>query len=380
MGILPSFLSWGHIKTLFDFQQGEDVPNIKKSQMSTHFGEIQNLFRPVHITINARSESDIDLTWINERVLALSLSSVPQPQELIEPKPKPYETKTSPSSAIERQRSGPGVSPVVSWQPSGKTSQNTQSVGINPESAMAAERARWEQEQAEMEKEMEARRKQSEMARRQRAAEAKSLISHRKNNPKAMFESLASQASSESNVKPSFTHGKSTARKLRDMTETTEVTSENSSGFVSPDRITTDDDKSRQSESLPVNTLEEQKDAFVTAEVDECNDFGVTHTNGYSNGHSNGHVNGIENGHTNGHRNGHTVGDNDVYKNGHAETEEAEHHNGNENYYEKEVKKEIAVENICSGEIISNGSVQKSETGTIIHFSYSVFLFSSCSC
>ena len=59
----------------FIFKQGEGAPAIRKGTCANHLSAIQKFFKGIHITINARTEDDVEEESILEKVAKASGSA-----------------------------------------------------------------------------------------------------------------------------------------------------------------------------------------------------------------------------------------------------------------------------------------------------------------
>lgn len=49
-------------------QQGESAPAIRKGTCANHLGAIEKFFKGIHVTVNARTEDEVDEDFILEKV------------------------------------------------------------------------------------------------------------------------------------------------------------------------------------------------------------------------------------------------------------------------------------------------------------------------
>ena len=66
--ILFILLFVGVEESLFFTQQGESTPGIRKGTCTNHLGAIQKFFKGIHITVNARTEDEVDEEAIIDKV------------------------------------------------------------------------------------------------------------------------------------------------------------------------------------------------------------------------------------------------------------------------------------------------------------------------
>ncbi len=56
-------------------QQGESAPAIRKGTCANHLGSIERFFKGIHVTINARTEDEVDEDYILDKVAKASGSA-----------------------------------------------------------------------------------------------------------------------------------------------------------------------------------------------------------------------------------------------------------------------------------------------------------------
>lgn len=56
------------LSKLLIFKQGESAPGIRKGTCTNHLGAIQKYFKGIHITVNARTEDEVDEESITDKV------------------------------------------------------------------------------------------------------------------------------------------------------------------------------------------------------------------------------------------------------------------------------------------------------------------------
>ncbi|XP_013391294.1 drebrin-like protein B isoform X2 [Lingula anatina] len=186
--------------------QGEGVPEIKKGAAARHINDIHNLFRGAHVTINARTEDDIDEETIKDKVAKSSGANYSFHKEIAKPMAEPERV----SSVYKRTKPAEEIKVNVRdqfWEKQEKEEQQRiaeeKRKSANERKNIEMERkAREEHDQSELEKDYEDRRKRASSLRHERAAEAASLVAQRENDPRAKFEQHTSQYAAEKKMPP----------------------------------------------------------------------------------------------------------------------------------------------------------------------------------
>ncbi|KAK2166215.1 hypothetical protein NP493_1329g00028 [Ridgeia piscesae] len=210
--------------------QGEGVPELKKGKYAHHASDVAFLLRGAHVTINARSEDDVDEDAIKDQVSKASGSNYsihkekPKPQPPIKPVGSVYErtvvqnigkrrddfwskTKAEETQRVaadkqrrekERQEADRERKEREAMETKRREENESERVRRIRSQREAEERAStkntanqkqgWEETQREAMAMEEERRKRAETARKQATADAQSVISQRRIDPKAAFE------------------------------------------------------------------------------------------------------------------------------------------------------------------------------------------------
>nr|CAH0105272.1 unnamed protein product [Daphnia galeata] len=231
--------------------QGESAPGIRKGTCTNHLGAIQKLFKGIHITVNARTEDEVDEEAIIDKV-AKSTGSIynfsrldsredeptgpvgtiykrvnptqeidakardsfwaqeeeeEKKRQLEEQRRKEEESKRREEELKKREMEGSRAREnqvLARMRSISELRQAEEKANISSEEI---EKAKWAKQKQDDDKDDEERRMRSEILRRQRNNEAQSLIKQRSIDAKAIFEQNTSagqlsisRRSSSSNV------------------------------------------------------------------------------------------------------------------------------------------------------------------------------------
>ncbi|ELT87073.1 hypothetical protein CAPTEDRAFT_173451 [Capitella teleta] len=219
-------------KYVFVNWQGEGVPEMKKGSCANHVRDVAALLRGAHVTINARSEEDLDEDDVMDKVSKASGSnySVHKEKAVAVPEPSPVlqgsvykrirpqaeiqaekrdafwektELEERQRISIDRQRS------VEDRKKAEKELKEREARDAQERERKESERlkhirqvkdaenkanitkqddgASWEKQQEEAMRDEQERQRASERMRQERAKEAQSLVAGRKNDPRSMF-------------------------------------------------------------------------------------------------------------------------------------------------------------------------------------------------
>lgn len=217
--------------------QGEGAPESMKFKCTNHIRDIQSLFKAIHITVNARTEDDLDIEDIRKKVAKSSGANYSFHQEAAKPEPAPtpvssvyqktyakkdisvkkrdeFWAKTEEEERLRLQREKENVlvekrrlederKAREAEETAKREKMISERMKVINKQKIAERRANstdkekekelWALMQAESKQDEEERRNRSESLRKERAAEAASLASNRAQSNRALFEQKSRQ-------------------------------------------------------------------------------------------------------------------------------------------------------------------------------------------
>ncbi|XP_050399606.1 drebrin-like protein A isoform X2 [Patella vulgata] len=186
--------------------QGEGAPDQFRLKYSTHLNDIKSLCRSIHVTINARTEDDVDIDIITTKVAKSSGSNYSFHKEKARPVEEPTPVGTNYKRTVAT-RDINNKSRDKFWAGTEKDEAariEEEKKRKNEEaSKMDAERKdREEREQKEIEMNDEQRRQSQNMARKERTSEAAHLVGGKTSGTRSMFEEKSRQVQGAGNTGP----------------------------------------------------------------------------------------------------------------------------------------------------------------------------------
>ncbi|XP_056006127.1 drebrin-like protein B isoform X9 [Ostrea edulis] len=173
--------------------QGEAAPESMKFKCTSHLRDVAAFLRGVHVTVNARTEEDVDSDDIIKKVAKASGANYSIHQE------KPKATPQKPAKNAKKEDSPGPVAheaqerdKIVNDKLRAAREQKVRERRAS-EIERDEQKKRWEQQQQEAFKEEEERGRRSEAVRKERAAEAVRLTSSSTANARALFKRRESE-------------------------------------------------------------------------------------------------------------------------------------------------------------------------------------------